>query len=78
MVAATTSSPSAGTRSTQRWLPGTMRVAPLASVKSSSAHIVFTTTDGKSGGSGYTDWSRCSTWACSPGPIWMPVGAESW
>ena len=31
-----------------------------------------------SGGSGYTDSSRCSTWARSPGPIWMPVGADSW
>jgi hypothetical protein len=53
-------------------------VAPLSSVKSSSAHMVFTTTGGKSSGNGYTDWSRCSTWARSPGPIWIPAGAESW
>src|ERR1700729_3080646 len=29
-------------------------------------------------GSGYTESSRCSTWAVSPGPMRMPTGALSW
>ena len=32
-----------GVWSTQRWLLGTIRVAPLASMKSTSGHMTFTT-----------------------------------
>src|SRR3954451_1402001 len=43
---------SPGRRSVHRWLPGTTRVAPLASVKSSSAHIELSTPSGCGRGSG--------------------------
>ena len=54
------------------------RVAPLGAVNSSSGHMVLTTTGGQCCGSGYTESSRCSTWAVSPGPMRMPTGALSW
>ena len=44
MVAVMASSSVGRRPSGQRWLPGTSRVAPLASVKSQSAHMLLTTT----------------------------------
>ena len=41
-----------GVSSIQRWLPATIRVAPFASVKSSSGHMTFTTSSGCGRGSG--------------------------
>ena len=38
--------------SAQRWLPGTIRVAPFASVKACSGHITFTTSSGWGRGTG--------------------------
>ena len=46
IVASSTGVESSGRLSTQRWLPGTTRVAPFASVKSSSGHMVLSTTSG--------------------------------
>ena len=51
-----------------RWLPGTMTVAPLSIVKSSSAHIVLSTTCWCGHGIGYTTSSRCSPCGVSLGP----------
>ena len=58
-----------------RWLPGMRRVAPFSAVKSSSAHIVLSTTGRCGQPSGYTLSSRCSPWATSPGPMSIATGA---
>src|SRR5690606_8304738 len=49
--------------------PGTTRVAPFASVKSVSAHIVLHTVGTCGRGSGITWSSAWIGWADSPGPI---------
>ena len=51
------------------WDPGTSRVAPLASVKSVSAHMVLQTVAGWGLGSGMTWSSAWIGWAVSPGPM---------
>nr|WP_242473338.1 hypothetical protein [Blastococcus sp. TML/M2B] len=52
MTAAVVSSSVAVRPASQRWLPGTNRVAPFSTVKSSSGHIVLTTTSVPVRGSG--------------------------
>ena len=59
-------------------LPGATMVAPFCSVKSSRAHIVFTTQSGWGRRMGYTPSSRWRFWADSPEPIEIPTGALSW
>ena len=70
---------SCGDRRT-RWLPGTTRVAPFASVKSSSAQIVLTSTCMSSGNGKKSKhhWSRCRYCASAPGPMVMAWVRWSW
>ena len=59
------------------WLPGTMRVAPFASVKSVRAHIVLQTI-GRWGLSRGMSWSSAWIgWAVSPGPIAIEESDET-
>ena len=65
-------SPLSGRRS-KRWLPGTIRVAPLSAVKSVSAQIATQLSGTCGRGSGIEPSSAWNGWAACPGCISIAV-----